>query len=61
MREARRQHPRLAGARARQNQEGAVQRLDRRPLLGVQPVEIAAHAAGASVATGRTPRIWAMA
>ena len=40
MRDARGQHPRLAGARARQHQERPVERLDRLALLRVQPFEI---------------------
>ena len=37
------QHARLAGAGARQHEKRPVDRLDRRALLGVEPVEIAAR------------------
>ncbi len=40
MRQPRGQNPRLAGARARQHQHGAVHRLDRGALFRVQPVQI---------------------
>ena len=40
MRDARGQHPRLAGSGAGQHQHRAVQRLDRKLLLGVQPRQI---------------------
>ena len=44
--EARGQHPRLAGARARQHQHGALDRLHRRALFGVQPREVVRRARG---------------
>ena len=50
MGEARRQHARLAGAGAGQHQHRAVERLDRLPLLRVQPGEIGAGAAAAAPA-----------
>ena len=44
MGDARGQDARLAGAGAREHQHRPVQRLDRRALLGVQPVEIGGRA-----------------
>ena len=40
MGDAGREHPRLAGAGARQNQQRAIERLDRGALLGVEPGQI---------------------
>ena len=40
MGDARGQHARLAGAGAGQHQHRPVERLDRRALLGIEPVEI---------------------
>ena len=47
MGDARGQDARLAGAGAGQHQHGAVERLDRLALLGIEPVEILRHCGGA--------------
>ena len=52
MRDSCGQHAGLAGARAGQHEKRAVDRLDRCPLLGVQPIEIAAR----PCAGGDSPR-----
>ena len=51
MRDPRRQHPGLADAGAGEHQHGAVERLDRRELLGVEAAEIGRDAADCAAET----------